>query len=346
MRFPVPRDKADELEAVLSGRRSISIATDDVRRLAAVGQQAAGIIRLSVPDPTWQASLRMRLLTDVIAVEAPAVSRLQLLRTRVATSARVAVATGTAGAVLGSTGIVAAAASSVPGQLLHPVKLATEQARLLLSISDGGDARLHLSFARERLDELDTIAGEAGRDAVAATLLDLDHHVAAAIEVATMTGDEELWTAILAHLDEQADRLERISELLPTSQRALVDRSNATVIALVTGILDGPDTSPPSPPVAPSPTPAPDPEPSPSPSGGGSGPGPGLPDDVDTEQPGDLVPVLPGPLDEVGTEFEELLDRLLDELRQLAPGVDDDVLDVPLVDELVSDLDVDGLLGD
>ncbi|MDX1511414.1 MAG: DUF5667 domain-containing protein [Nitriliruptorales bacterium] len=336
------RTRADELEAVISGRRSLDLASPEVRRLASVGLEVGATSRLETPDPTWQAALRHRLLTEAIPALVDDRARPVSLRERLATSARTAIATGAAGALVGSTGVVAAAAHSVPGDLLYPVKQATEQVRLLLSPSAASDARLHLQFAGERLDELEEIAGVASRADVGAVLLDLDGHVASAIATARATGDGALWEAIALHLADQSQRLEEVAARLPASQRSLLLRSNATVVALLSAAIADlpPDVAPPAatePPADPTDgaTPPPGSTPTEEPSG--------LPEPP-VEEPDDLVPDLPGPLDDVGTDLEDLLRDLLDGLGVLSP---DPLATPPAVPDLdvASEIDLDGLLG-
>ena len=56
--------------------------------------------------------------------------------------------------VLASVGAVTAAADSLPDSPLYPVKLATERVQLALTPHPVGKARLHLSFAERRLQEV------------------------------------------------------------------------------------------------------------------------------------------------------------------------------------------------
>ena len=52
---------------------------------------------------------------------------------------------------------VSVSASSLPGDVLYPVKLAAEQARLAVTIRHVARARLHLAFAERRLMEIDAL---------------------------------------------------------------------------------------------------------------------------------------------------------------------------------------------
>ncbi|MQG76473.1 MAG: hypothetical protein FI703_03990 [SAR202 cluster bacterium] len=59
-----------------------------------------------------------------------------------------------------------AAAGSVPGEVLYPVKQAQERIRLVVSFSDRGKAELHAKFAQERTQEIDKLASRGRSQAV------------------------------------------------------------------------------------------------------------------------------------------------------------------------------------
>ena len=56
---------------------------------------------------------------------------------------------------------VAVASNSMPDEPLYPLKLATEQVRLTLTLSDIGKADLHATLADRRVAEIASIAGRA-----------------------------------------------------------------------------------------------------------------------------------------------------------------------------------------
>jgi len=59
-------------------------------------------------------------------------------------------------------GTAVAASNSLPGDILYPVKLATERVQFTFTFSDEGTANLHAKFAERRAEEMARIA-EAGR---------------------------------------------------------------------------------------------------------------------------------------------------------------------------------------
>ena len=63
----------------------------------------------------------------------------------------------------GGTGTALAAQGSVPGDVLYPVKRATERTRLAFTISDEGEARLRQQLMDRRLEEVEAVTAR-GRD--------------------------------------------------------------------------------------------------------------------------------------------------------------------------------------
>ncbi len=60
--------------------------------------------------------------------------------------------------VFGGWTTTTAAAGSVPGEVLYPVKKAQERFRLVVSFSDRGKAELHAKFAQKRIQEIEKLA--------------------------------------------------------------------------------------------------------------------------------------------------------------------------------------------
>lgn len=59
--------------------------------------------------------------------------------------------------LINSTGVTFASQSALPGEVLYPVKLATEKVRIGITINPTEKAKLHLAFASRRLQELQEI---------------------------------------------------------------------------------------------------------------------------------------------------------------------------------------------
>lgn len=68
--------------------------------------------------------------------------------------------------LLGSgAGVTYASQSSLPGETLYPVKLFTEDARVILKVNPEAKANLEMSFALKRIDEIKEVFEEKGIDA-------------------------------------------------------------------------------------------------------------------------------------------------------------------------------------
>ena len=61
-------------------------------------------------------------------------------------------------------GVTAASSSSLPGELLYPVKIASERTRLALTLSDIGKAKLEVTFAERRAKEIAELARKGKAD--------------------------------------------------------------------------------------------------------------------------------------------------------------------------------------
>jgi hypothetical protein len=93
-------------------------------------------------------------------------------------------------AVAGLGGSVVLAAGSLPGELLYPVKLVSEDVSLALTLDPAGRAELALDFASERVEEMERLLqrGEDVPDAVVARLT--RHMEQAMVEIARSRPEE------------------------------------------------------------------------------------------------------------------------------------------------------------
>ncbi len=103
----------------------------------------------------------------------------------------VAVATLALAVVFSGAGVAAAAGSSLPGDLLYPVKQATEQARLTMQFSDAGKATLHLSYAQRRAEETSTLVQRGDTSRLKATEEALAESISTATELAGRVEDKD-----------------------------------------------------------------------------------------------------------------------------------------------------------
>ncbi len=118
-----------------------------------------------------------------------------------------AVIAGTA--VLGS-GTLWAAEGSLPGDLLHPVKLATEDVRLALISAPADQVDLALRFVERRAEEVRTLAG-AGRQVPDETIARMERHIERALTQAAWASDEEM-TGLLMRVAERTRTQEQVLE--------------------------------------------------------------------------------------------------------------------------------------
>ncbi len=153
--------------------------------------------------------------------------------------------------VVVSAGTVAAAAGSLPGEFLYPVKRWTEAVSLQVA-GDADRADLHLGWARRRLDEF---AALAARGVVDATLLDgVTGETEAAIESSDVLDGSRQIAALTRAAGLRMTALEVVSDVRvrapdaaqPGLDRALADLERAYERAL--------DRLPPLPASSPTPT--------------------------------------------------------------------------------------------
>ncbi len=61
-------------------------------------------------------------------------------------------------------GITFASQAALPGEILYPIKIVSEKARIALTVSDDEKARLHFEFSSKRLDEVAELAKDSTSD--------------------------------------------------------------------------------------------------------------------------------------------------------------------------------------
>lgn len=66
--------------------------------------------------------------------------------------------------LLSCVAVVAASANALPDEFLYPAKLAAEEVRMTLALSDLGEAKLHLEFAERRAYEMVEVAQQGKAD--------------------------------------------------------------------------------------------------------------------------------------------------------------------------------------
>ena len=230
---PSARAKAEELERLLAGGSVSDDASGELRRLVMLATTVAEATPVPTPAPQFRETLRERLLAADLQV-APTLP--QRIRGRVddATarwrySARAAMASALASTLIGTTGMAVAAQAALPGDLLYGVKLGTESVRLAFAATDVEAGRLHLAFARERLDEISTSATAGSQTDLGPVFADMDESSVAGanhiLQAASVGNTVELTEELLDFTEQQRDRLLAIVDVLPASLRPAVERS-------------------------------------------------------------------------------------------------------------------------
>lgn len=237
--------RIEQLAALLDGELDADRAEPGVRGLLMLADGVRDHAELVTPDPVFRAALRRELL----AAGAPPASLLERaagaaggLRERLRTSARAAVAAGTAAVLVAGAGAAAAAQQAVPGDLLHPLKEATEAVRLALVGEGAEGGRLQLQLASERLDELAT-----GRvrdpDAVIALLEEMDERTITGVELLLGSGDSDARDVVVTFVERQREGLTPLLGSLPLQSRPVAEDSLELLRRIALLLLESPGTT-------------------------------------------------------------------------------------------------------
>lgn len=356
---PVRRSSQELAELLDSG----ALAEETSREFAGLVALATTVrehVGLPTPAPAFRNALRSELLvaapplapTVPVGIGARVREYVELQAPRLAQSGRAITASAAAAATVAAGGLVAASQHALPGELLYGLKGTTEDLRIGFSSGQAERGRLHLGFARERLEELERGVGHLSNDLLAGTLGSLDDEALAAADdllaAFVTSADVTLVQDLTGFTSDAAGRLGVLSRVLPPEMTALAENSIELLrridvqVAIVTGVADEcgrcaparatvddhfPNIARPGDgpavihrpcdcngPVA-SPTQPPT-KPTPPPTQPPSEPRTDPPTEpVEEPAPGlDLVPRLPEPLDPTGQVVEDTVNDLLDQL--------------------------------
>ncbi len=115
--------------------------------------------------------------------------------------------------LLAGSGTVAAASGSMPDEPLYPVKLATEQAQLLLTPSTLGKVELYSKLADKRVTEIVRMTDENKPEQIALTAQRLDAYLTKIVDLASTQEVIELGGEIIAPAAEEAPAVEETPSL-------------------------------------------------------------------------------------------------------------------------------------
>src|SRR5947207_872973 len=140
--------------------------------------------------------------------------------------ARGAILVGLAAGTLALSGMSAASTDAMPGDALYGMKRSTESARLALAGSDVSRGQLYLDFARNRLDEAESVGG--GGTGLATMLDDMDNE--------TRAGTRLLTT--LAASRREHGPLDLIDGFVHTQQTRLIQLGDSARVLQSLALLD------------------------------------------------------------------------------------------------------------
>lgn len=223
------RRRADEFEALLSRGPEARLTDREAERFAALLEVVADLRAVPGPEPRakFVSDLRSRLMAeaDTVLVRQPAApERLAMPTTTRPRQRRL-------GAVLGGVAMVGAAAtmavasqSSLPGESLYGVKRGIESAQVRLADDDAARGRTLLAQAGTRLDELEELAADGGREQLVPETLDAFTQQSSEGARSLLTAyDASGTTADAQHVRDftssSLDRLDALESAIPESAR-------------------------------------------------------------------------------------------------------------------------------
>lgn len=227
------QEQIEELARLLDGEVTSRSSSEAQQLLVLANAVRDNAPELERPTPAFRAQLRAQLVEEATASRVGVLDQVRdAVRERTERwrrSARLATAGATATLMIGSAGAAAAAQWALPGELLYPLKQATESARLALANSPEEVGRVHLDLARERLEEITEGLESLSSSEIIDTLAAMDRHTETGAEellgVFDRTHDAEVLAELQAFTSEQRSGLTAILGDLPLEAVPFADRS-------------------------------------------------------------------------------------------------------------------------
>jgi hypothetical protein len=232
--------------------------TEEVRALAALA--SAMEASATRPRAEFKADLRTALIAEArqqAAGPAPLLTRLRVsvddTVARWKYSTRLAAASGAAALALSGGGTAVAAEHALSGDVLYPVKLVLEDARLLLTRGDESRGERNLGYAARRADEARSSADAANDPGAATALREADDSTRAGaadlIAAYQDSADRAPLRTLLVFTMAQRDRVEGFTDLLgrdggeaAADHLVTLDRIETRIAVLLGGCPECPDS--------------------------------------------------------------------------------------------------------
>jgi hypothetical protein len=231
MRSRLSRRDVEAFAAAVDGTPSSGRDADASERVRELVDIAARVRETSVQParPEFVAALRTQLMAaaadELPSVDESAPQNAVVRRHRAPAQVRVRrrlTAAATAFVVAGgSFGLVAASAQAMPGDMLYPVKRATERVELVLH-EGAGEGRALLDHAATRLAEVEALANGSNPDAedlIANTLADFTDEANAGgdllLDAYGKSGSQDDIEDVRSFTADSAQRLQNLAEVMP-----------------------------------------------------------------------------------------------------------------------------------
>lgn len=231
-----PDQMIEEFARLLEADPDAAVTGDD--ELDELIHLAEGLrdVPTAVPTTEFRERLRGQLLTEAASMlpatsTAPDVATIGW-RERLAhwrRSVSLAVASALSATTIGGAGVAVAAQQSLPGDALYGVKQGIESVRMAVASGDLETGRLHLAFARERLEEVTEGAGTLPPDRLVDTLQTMDDASALGanelMDRYDRTGETAVLQEVAGFVDHQRAGLYAVLDELPVETVPFAERS-------------------------------------------------------------------------------------------------------------------------
>lgn len=231
-----PDQMVEELARLLEADADAAVTSDD--ELGELIHLAEGLrdVPTAVPTTEFRERLRGQLLTEAATMlpaadTAPDVATIGW-RDRAAhwrRSVSLAVASALSAATIGGAGVAVAAQQALPGDALYGVKQGIESVRMAVASGDLETGRLHLAFARERLEEVSEGADTLSPDRLVDTLQAMDDASALGanelMDRYDRTGETAVLQEVGGFVDHQRAGLYAVLDELPVEAVPFAERS-------------------------------------------------------------------------------------------------------------------------